>query len=390
MQLSGVRRRGAAQSDKSFLVLFFKKELAFLAFSLASTPALGWGHTGHVLIGEIAMAHLPDEVPAFLRESTAAFFAGELAAEPDISKGSGDAGTPTRDVHDAERDPGHFINLDDQGFVRPAVGFPQVPGLQIDALLAPGQTRGDFDTLLRQNAGDTGVTQYSGYLPFNMVDQWEQIRKDLAYVRAYSAALKNPATEAADRAYFSKALEIRKQLTLRDIGVWAHFVGDASQPMHVSIHYNGWGPGPNPNGYTTAPIHGPFEGAFVKHFIASPDVSAKVGAYRSCEIVTGQPHCAGIEPRVRVYLKQTLASVVPLYELTKSLPGDNPWKTSSPAPAQKAFVAARLAAAAEEMRDEIVDAWHSADSIGVGYPQVPVADIESGKVVWTARAFAAD
>ena len=358
--------------------------------ALQNGPAFGWGHTGHVLIGELATSHLPDEIPAFVRDPAGSFFEGELAAEPDISKGSGDAGTPITDIHDAERDPGHFINLDDDGFVKPGPVFPQVPALQLAKLLSPGQTRRDFDTLLRQNAGSANITQYSGYLPFNMVDHWEQIRKDFAYVRAFTAAIANPSTKPDDRTYFSRELEIRKILTRRDIGVWAHFVGDASQPMHVSIHYNGWGPGPNPNGYTTAPIHSPFEGYFVKHFVTSADIAGKIGSYASCEAVTGLAHCAGIEPRVRVYLQQTVNAVVPLYDLTKSLGGDDPWKTTTPTDSQKTFVAARLAAAAQEMRDEIVDAWHSSDTIGVGYPQVAVADIESRKIVWNATAFAAD
>jgi hypothetical protein len=358
---------------------------------LAFSPhALGWGHTGHVLIGEVAAAHLPAEIPAFVREADGTFFVGEVAAEPDISKGSGDAGTPTTDVHDAERDPGHFINMDDSGFVMPAPAFPQVDGLNIKNLLTPGETRRDFDTLLRNNGGALGVTQYSGYLPFNMVDNWQQIRKDFAYVRGFTAAIANPATAPADRDDFSRKLRIRQTLTLRDIGMWAHFMGDASQPMHVSIHYNGWGIGPNPNGYTLAPIHAPFEGYFVKHFVSGSDVAAKIGPYVSCETVTHLTHCPGIEPRVRVYLQQTLSQVAPLYDLTKRLGGDNPWKTAAPTAEQKAFVVSRLAAAAQEMRDELVDAWHSSDTIGVGYPAVAVADVESGKVVWTAKAFAAD
>jgi hypothetical protein len=356
----------------------------------ASHHAFGWGHTGHVLIGEVAAAHLPADIPAFLREADGIFFVGEVAAEPDISKGSGDAGTPMTDVHDAERDPGHFINMDDNGFVMPAPAFPEVEPLNIKNLLTPGETRRDFDTLLRQNGGAMGVTQYSGYLPFNMVDNWEQIRKDFAYVRAFTAAIANTATAAADRDYFRRELRIRQALTLRDIGVWAHFMGDASQPMHVSIHYNGWGIGPNPNVYTLAQIHAPFEGYFVKHFVNGSDMAARVGPYVSCETVTHLAHCAGIEPRVRAYLQQTLSQVVPLYDLTKRLGGDNPWKTATPTAEQKAFVVSRLAAAAEEMRDEIVDAWHSSDTIGVGYPAVAVSDIESGKVVWTAKGFAAD
>ena len=51
-------------------------------------------------------------------------------------------------------------------------------------------------------------------------------------------------------------------------------MADASQPMHVSVHFNGWGNFPNPNGFTTAPIHAPFEGAFVKNYIDFRKVAA--------------------------------------------------------------------------------------------------------------------
>lgn len=38
-------------------------------------------------------------------------------------------------------------------------------------------------------------------------------------------------------------------------------MGDASQPMHVSVHFNGWGNCPNPNGHTDSKkIHFYFEG----------------------------------------------------------------------------------------------------------------------------------
>ncbi len=33
-------------------------------------------------------------------------------------------------------------------------------------------------------------------------------------------------------------------------GWLGHYVGDGSQPLHVTVNYNGW-TGPNPHGYTT-------------------------------------------------------------------------------------------------------------------------------------------
>jgi hypothetical protein len=36
-------------------------------------------------------------------------------------------------------------------------------------------------------------------------------------------------------------------LILRDLGVWSHYVADASNPMHTTIHSDGWGEYPNPS-----------------------------------------------------------------------------------------------------------------------------------------------
>ena len=232
--------------------------MALLATStLVSGKALAWGHTGHVFIARTAILALPDEVPSFVRGMEASRYIGELGPEPDVSKDSGDAGTPGTDIHDFERDPGHYIDLDDSGYDIPATGYPEVAALQLQNLLAPGQGRRDFDTLLRTNTPQGSSfqeTQYTGYLPYNMVDQWQQVRKDFAYYRAFTAAIANPATPAPDKQYFEYELKVREKLTLRDIGVWSHFVADGSQPMHVSVHYNGWENFPNPNGYTLQPI----------------------------------------------------------------------------------------------------------------------------------------
>ena len=34
------------------------------------------------------------------------------------------------------------------------------------------------------------------------------------------------------------------------MGVMGHYVGDGSQPLHTTVHFNGW-VGDNPKGYTT-------------------------------------------------------------------------------------------------------------------------------------------
>jgi hypothetical protein len=47
----------------------------------------------------------------------------------------------------------------------------------------------------------------------------------------------------------------------------------------------------------------------------------------------------------------------------------------------KDFAAERMAAAASELRDMVMEAWRTSADAAVGYPHVQVRDVEAGKVV---------
>ncbi len=340
---------------------------------LLSHQALAWGHTGHVIISSTAVQSLPADLPEFVRTVEAQREIGELGPEADISKTTVTVeqyATPFpyfNNVHDAERDPGHYIDIDDSGVVAGGA----VP---LNALPA---TREAFDTAQRAATNPGGQDQYTaGYLPYQMLDGFQQVLKDFAIFRALTKGLQTASSEE-DRGYFQYQISLRKKLTLRDIGYWSHFIGDGSQPLHVSIHFNGWGNYPNPNNYTTEPIHARFEGAFVKNSIDPGAVVAAIPRYQNC-------YCA-IETRVPKYLAQTLRQVVPLYKIAGA--GDL-FQTAQPA--EVSFVTARLAAGAAELRDEIVDAWRQSTDLYVGYPLVKVSDILSGGVTMTATTLASD
>lgn len=360
---------------------FQHKTTAWLAtattvvMALAPQQAWSWGHTGHVGISQLAIQALPSEIPAFVRSAQAIAQIGELGAEADISKTTGLVTsatgnvTTTRTVHDAERDPGHFFDVDDAGMVIGGV----VPLNQLPA------TRQDFDTLQRTATSPGGQTQYGGYLPYAMLDGFQQLRKDFGIWRALSVGLLTATTEP-DRAYFRFQLQLRQQLIIRDIGHWSHFVADASQPMHVSIHFNGWGNFPNPNGYTTAPIHAPFEGAFVKNYINFVAVAQQMRPYTDRGVST-------MEQRVPLYLAESLSQLIPVYQAAKDS-GDDNYKTAQPA--EIAIVTKQLAAGASELRDQIIDAWRQSASISVGFPLVRVSDIESHAVTMTPLTLGSD
>jgi len=320
--------------------------IAFAAALAALVPSfvLAWGSTGHRFIGEAAMKSLPAELPAFLHSPQAAIDVGEYSREPDRAKGAGRE-------HDSDRDPGHFLDLNDDGTV---LGGPKLAALPA--------TRAEFDAALRAAGQDSWK---AGYLPYSIVDRWEQLAKDFAYWRVLAAAEANPAW-TAHKAFFTADRRRREGQILVAIGELSHFVGDGSQPLHVTIHFNGWGEVPNPAGYTTAKIHSPFESDLVQASVTEAGVMAKMPPPKDC-------HCA-LAKRVSDYLAATGGLVVPLYQLEKAgglAPGD---------PRGPAFATQQIAVGASELRDLIAEAWRVSASETVGYKPVAVADVVARKV----------
>jgi len=306
--------------------------------------ALAWGSTGHRLIGREAVLALPDDMPSFVRTDAAAEAVGELAREPDRWKDAGLA-------HDADRDPGHYVNPGDDGTIS---GGPSIKALP--------PTREAYDTALRA----VGATSWKvGYLPYSIIDGWQQLRKDFAYWRADTAGAAKTA-DPAHRAWLAADGAQRQALILRDLGALAHYVGDGSQPLHVTIHFNGWGPFPNPQGYTEQHVHGLFEGEFVRNNVTAAAVRAAIAPYRDCQ--------CDIAGWTSAYLTATASRVTPFYDLQKAgafSPGDV---------RGRAFATERLAAGASALRDLVVDAWRASATWRVGWPEIGVADIVAGKV----------
>jgi len=317
-----------------------------LAAVIAAVPSslFAWGAAGHRMLGEIAMRALPAEVPAFLRTKQAAVDVGEFSREPDRGRGAGK-------LHDQDRDPAHFVDLDEDGKL---LGGP--PMLPLAA------TRADYETQLRA----AGLDQWkTGYLPYSILDRYQHLTSDFAYWRVLKAAEANPKWKK-NRAWFTADRIRREGLILKTLGELSHYIGDGSQPLHVTSHYNGWGDGPNPNNYTKAKIHGPFEGDLVLAQVKPEAVAAKVTPLRLCD--------CPIEKRVADYLVATGGQVAPLYELEKAgglAQGD---------PRGGAFATARIAVGASELRDVIVEAWRASLNSKVGWKPVAVKDVLDGKV----------
>ena len=252
---------------------------------------------------------------------------------------------------DEDNDTGHYVNLLDDGTIAGAVSLRELP-----------KDREAYDTALRAK----GTDEYKqGYLPYAILDGWQQLRKDFANWRAddYAGARCDEAVE--------------QQLIVRDLGVWGHFVGDGSQPLHVTVHFNGWGDYANPNGYTQShQTHSVFESEFVDRYVTSAEVSR----YASIADNLPAPHTLlsqqDVMAEIARYLLATNAAVPQLYDIEKA----GGFNTGSPQAI--AFAAQRLGAGAAELRDLAIWAWEDSANDSVGYPAERVSDIVSGKARW--------
>ena len=313
---------------------------------LSALPAYAWGAKGHRIIGVLAARNFPSNIPEFLRTPEAIAGLGELAREPDRSRSSGNP-------HDQDRDPAHFVDVSDDGTILGGPALVQLPA-----------NREDYDTALRAHGSD----QYkAGWLPYSIMDGWQQLVKDFALWRADVAGEKF-AHDPADRDWFAFDRRLRELITLRDLGEWSHFVGDGSQPLHATVHFNGWGNFPNPQSFTLATnFHARFETDFINANISEDDVAPLATPPNEC-------HCS-IQQRTADYLARTKTYVEETYRLDQNHEFDNA------TPAAKRFTAARLAEAVSMLRDMVTDAWEASGYAMLGYkPQVSVKDIEAGKV----------
>jgi hypothetical protein len=314
-----------------------------VAAIVLSSAAMGWGADGHRMISTVAVQSLPDELPAFVRSTAAVEEAGYLAPEADRVKGAGRS-------FDEENSPGHFADVGDDGTIS-GVLLAKLP-----------VSREQYDEALNKG----GTTQYKqGYLPYSIQQGFQRLAKDFAYWRVAAWGESNAKTPEA-RAWYAKDRVMREKIVLHDLGTWSHYVGDGSQPLHVTIHFNGWGKYPNPDGFTEAKIHSPFESSYVHGNITEKDIAKAMPAVRDCK--------CEIWTRTADYLAASESEVVPLYRLEKKV------GLTKHSPEMNAFVTKELGRGAAELRDMVIDAWHKSAEMSVGYPEKKVADILAGTV----------
>jgi hypothetical protein len=269
-----------------------------------------WGNEGHSAINRVAAEKLPSDVPAFLRN--AAEQLAYLAPEPDRWRQTSELALKR------SQEPDHFINLESvQGMELPPDRYSFYRALDARRRETPGHP----EDLLPERVG---------LQPYITIEVYERL---VVAFREYRHAIfehHNPAYAEANAIFYA--------------GWLGHYVGDGSNPMHTSIHHNGW-IGPNPKGYTTSStVHWKMEGIFV---------AANFNQLQFADLVPAQPQqlTHPFEDYLQ-YLQDSHGLVETAYQLEKAGGFDG-----EGTPASREFLRQRLAAGATMLRNMWYSAW---------------------------------
>ncbi|MEX2526614.1 MAG: hypothetical protein WEA09_03155 [Gemmatimonadota bacterium] len=281
--------------------------------ALSATPAstsslaLRWGAHGHELAARAAATDLPAAMPAFFRNAAAQL--EYLNPEPD--RWRQDA---FREMNESFRYD-HYIDLENMPSRRTLDG---------------ARDRYEFiDALYR--AGLENPHRDVGYLPFQIMELYQRLVTEFVMWRSASPR-QRPWIDAR---------------IINDAGILGHYVTDASQPHHTTIHFNGWDRNtPNPQGYTTdRTFHSRFESQFV---------GVHVRFEHLLPVVRWEVHrLRNVRGGIIDYIWESNSRVEELYRLDR----DFGFTRGQAHPETLQFAVERLAAGTSMLRDLWWTAW---------------------------------
>jgi len=240
--------------------------LAILLTLFIPVSAWAWGEKGHLMINQVAIDAAAAKLPEFMNAAREQIIYNGF--EPD--RWRREEKSPMNIAQEVD----HFFDSEKWGAIS------TIPSDRYSFLQQLVERKGDLKT---------------GYVPYAIIENYGRLVNAFRFWR--SAKTPNERKSAGANAIYVA-------------GVMGHYVGDASQPMHSTIHHHGWAARvPNPQHFTTdTGIHSRYESAYVDAAIDASSVRRNVRVPQ---------RLANVWDSIKQYLSQSLAEVVPLYELEK-------------------------------------------------------------------------
>ncbi|MES1167839.1 MAG: hypothetical protein ABUL61_01585, partial [Oleiharenicola lentus] len=243
----------------------------FLLLAVLPLAAHAWDYEGHRMVNQLALASLPADFPAFVRDPAAAERIAFLAGEPDrwrnVDPWLKQSGSSWTD---------HFLDIEQ--LADAGLDAHTVPSLRYDFALAFAAGRAahaDKFAPIDPAKNIDHTREWPGFAPWAITEWTQKLRSGFAALKAFEEMGGTPveiANTQADIVYV--------------MGVLGHYVGDCAEPLHTTRHHNGW-VGDNPNGYTTWPgFHTWIDSGFInKAGIKAADLLPRLTAQAPLEFL---------------------------------------------------------------------------------------------------------
>jgi hypothetical protein len=276
---------------------------SLLSLALLATVTLrGWDYEGHRTVNHLALAALPADFPAFVREPANAERIAFLSGEPDRWRNVQEL--PIRQYNVVD----HYCDLEQ--LAEAGLDASTVPSFRYDFATQFAAGRAAHATNfppVDPAKNDDHSREWPGFAPWAIAEYYGKLKSEFSYLKAYEEA--GTPDEIANA----------KANIVYVMGVMGHYVGDCAQPLHTTKHHNGW-VGSNPNGYTTWPgFHSWIDGGFfAKAGIKFADIAPKVTPAQPLVLA---PRADGRDPMFAAVMDYLLAQfqlVEPLYQLEKA------------------------------------------------------------------------
>lgn len=298
-----------------------------------------WDYEGHRIVNQLALASLPTNFPAFVRAPAAEERIAYLAGEPDRWRNVPDD-LPL--VHGNGLD--HYIDLEELALYGLTPQTLPIFRYDFAAKLATTRAfhRDRFPTIDPARNRDH-TREWVGFLPWTIVESSARLKSGFSTLKAFEQYGGTP-----------DEIVNAQQDVIYTMGVMGHFVGDGSQPLHLSIHHHGW-VGANPQGYTTnRAIHQLIDGAYLVK-AGGLKLETMRGQVQPARTLAAAPDL--FFAQVMGYLVETHGQLEPLYQMEKdgkfSAEGDRRLEG-------KAFLEGRLVKAGQMLGDIWNTAWQLA------------------------------
>jgi hypothetical protein len=319
----------------------YKKSLTVAAALAALTLRVGaWDYEGHRAINQLALASLPADFGGFTLTPAVKERVAFLAGEADRWRNVGDL--PLKHVNG----PDHYIDLEDLRWY--GLTPEMLPLMRYDFAAAIARDRAAHPEkfpLIDPNRNADHTRELSGFLPWAITENYEKLKSCFSYLKAfqkYGGTRDEVANAEANVIYV--------------MGVMGHYVGDGAQPLHTTMHFNGW-VGNNPQGYTTnRTFHGWIDGGYLRS-TGGIDVKKLAEKIHPAERIKNAGEPDGMFRDAVAYLAAQNKLVEPLYALEKEgkLTGEGDKGREG-----VAFLGGQLVKAGQMLGDIWYTAWQEA------------------------------